>query len=599
MEKSSKTSVWLDRLRDAMDGFRGQSRPTLLVIAVAFVLIPALAVLQYRWIGQVSTAERERMNTTLRRAMMQMRNDADRAVTRAYEAFLLETRGGSPESLEERASRYDAWAESTPTRNLVKRFLISEDNGSGEPKLLAYAPDNMEFVPAEWPAEWKEFREPGFRGLMPRAANAIAARRICPDAQPDRNEPRRPGRTCGWAIAELNVEYAATHLLPPLVERYFGTDYYVEVAAESAPDKILFSSHAARLETPDLRESMLMPRPDLLWRDQRPRQNGKGRPPEPNFYARSQSLPPPPVPAFRPSEKRGNGPQPRPGLLEVRVKHHSGSVEASVERTRRLNLLVSLAILGVLAGCVVLLHRSASRERKLAQLQMDFIAGVSHELRTPLSAAKALSENLADGLVHSDPQVRYYGRLLRDQSQNLAEVVEQILRLAGIQSGRVNLHLQPVPLAEVLDRAVEAAGPDIEQAHRRLERDAQEPLPAVMADAASLTQCIRNLLSNAAKYGDRGAIKLCARRSPEPNSNQVWISVEDQGPGIEPREMRHLFKPFFRGRRAIDAQIHGLGLGLALVKRIVDAHSGNVEVLSKPGVGSRFTLRLPAAQTAD
>jgi signal transduction histidine kinase len=515
----------------------------------------------------------------------------DRELTNAYETFLFDRRFDDEHSPDVRGRRYHIWQENSRHRGMVRGFYLSDNSNGSEPTLYEWDTERETFNSIAWPEQFAELRvnEAG-RSPLNRSIPALVAPRFCRVDVPERNleGPRPIGTICGLAFAVLDEAYIAREMLPSAIERHLGADYVAQVIHEGPNATTVFSTSEDRITEPDLSTPLLEMHPEMFRRGFM-RRGGPPPPPPQQIILR----PPRPEPGWRPGG-------PEPGLWTLRVKHRSGSLASAVNRSRRLNLGVSGAIIAILAGCCVLLFRSSSRERRLAQLQMDFVAGVSHELRTPLAATKALSENLADGLVHQDEQVRYYGGLLRDQVHGLSEMVEQVLRIAGIQSDRAQFQFQSVPVPELLERAVEAAEPEIEQSHCRLESDIDPSLPPVNADPASLSHCIRNLLSNAAKYGgEKGNIRLSAYLGPNSFHNQVWISVEDNGPGIERSELRHVFEPFYRGQRAIAEQIHGMGLGLALVKRIMDAHSGAVEVDSSPGAGCRFTLRVPVAQTGD
>ena len=118
------------------------------------------------------------------------------------------------------------------------------------------------------------------------------------------------------------------------------------------------------------------------------------------------------------------------------IKHPAGSLEAAVESVRRRNLLVSTSILGVLGASMMLMAASMRRSQRLARQQMEFVAAVSHELRTPLAVVRAAGDNLADGVMHDEAQVRKYGELVRSEGRRLTEMVEQILEFAGIHSGQ-------------------------------------------------------------------------------------------------------------------------------------------------------------------
>jgi signal transduction histidine kinase len=274
------------------------------------------------------------------------------------------------------------------------------------------------------------------------------------------------------------------------------------------------------------------------------------------------------------------------------VTHPSGSLEAAVGKVRRRNLIVSSSILAILGVSIGVLVVSTRRAQDLARQQMEFVAAVSHELRTPLAVIRSAADNLADGVVHEDPQVRRYGALVRGEGLRLTEMVEQILELAGIHSGQRGFALVPVAVTPLVRDVVDSFATLIEEAGLAVEYDLADSLPPVAGDEQALRRVFQNLVGNAIKYGARGAwIGLRARAA----GREVQITVADRGIGIEAAEQPRIFEPFYRAPGVIAAQIHGAGLGLSLVQRIVEAHGGRITLRSAPGSGSEFTVHLPAA----
>ncbi len=241
---------------------------------------------------------------------------------------------------------------------------------------------------------------------------------------------------------------------------------------------------------------------------------------------------------------------------------------------------------------MALLVLSTRRAQELARQQMEFVAAVSHELRTPLAVIRSAGENLADGVVHDEQQVRKYGDLVRNEGRRLTEMVEQILEFAGIQSGQLGFALRPVQIASLLHDVVESSRALMDDAAISVEFAIAEHLPPVLGDEAALRRVFQNLVSNAIKYGRTGRwLGIRARQV----GREIRVTVSDRGIGIQPSAQPRIFEPFYRAPDVVAAQIQGAGLGLSLVKRIVEAHGGRIAVSSAPGSGSEFTVMLPAA----
>jgi signal transduction histidine kinase len=272
------------------------------------------------------------------------------------------------------------------------------------------------------------------------------------------------------------------------------------------------------------------------------------------------------------------------------VKHPSGSLEQAVNAVRRRNLIVSTSILGILGVSVGFLVLSTRRAQDLARQQIEFVATVSHELRTPLAVIRSAADNLADGVVNDEARIRQYGQLVRREGLRLTDLVEQILEFAGLQSGQRTMTARPVELSALLRDVAAAAESLAQPAGIAIELDIADNLPAVRGDAAALRRVFQNLVGNAIKYG-AGARWIGVRAAFTGGS--VEVSVTDRGIGIAAAEQGKIFDPFYRAPDVVAAQIQGAGLGLSLVKRIVEAHGGHVSLKSAPGAGSTFTVSLP------
>jgi len=287
---------------------------------------------------------------------------------------------------------------------------------------------------------------------------------------------------------------------------------------------------------------------------------------------------------------------PRPASAwRLVLQHTAGSLDAAVEHARRRNLWLSFSILGVLAAGVALVVVNAQRSQRLAAQQMDFVATVSHELRTPLTVIRSAAQNLSAGVVHDESQARRYGDLIETEGRRLTEMVEQVLEYSGMSGNRQLALARALDPGDLVKEVVESCESLFEPERIQPILDVGRDLPLVLADEGAIRRALHNLLTNALKYGADGQwIGVSVKRAGSRPKPEVQIAVIDHGRGIEPDDLAHIFEPFFRGRYALERQIHGSGLGLSLVARIAAAHGGRITVSSTPGQGSTFTIHLPA-----
>jgi signal transduction histidine kinase len=191
-------------------------------------------------------------------------------------------------------------------------------------------------------------------------------------------------------------------------------------------------------------------------------------------------------------------------------------------------------------------------------------------------------------------QVERYGGLIQHESEKLTALVEQVMQYASARAGRT-LHAarERIALAPLLASCAAANETLIREAGCEFVVEIASGLPAVSGDPLALERAVNNLLANATKYGADG--QWVALFAAPAAGGGVAIRVADRGAGIPADEQAHVFDAFFRGRRAVEDQVHGTGLGLNLVKGIVEAHGGTVTVKSDPGKGTEFRILLPAA----
>jgi signal transduction histidine kinase len=560
-------------------------------VGALFVLCGVLAVLQYRWIGEVTQAARERLRTGLQAGLNRLSRDFNNEIVTACRAVLPDRPPPTVESLtQETAARFAAAKKSGNSVQWFRRIAIAAPE-NGAAALYSLDPERGIFEPAEWPASWQTvrgriesrlareggpFTPPGDSGLvfdMPVFGT--------PDGLTRRPGPGFGRREIAWVVFELNLPYVRDVMLPELLQRHLeaggSLDYQIEVIPRNHPEEPLYLSDPKAGRIGDTADATVGLFDFQLGRG--PGGPGRG----PGGPGRGAGREP--------------GPPPESGRWQMIVRHRAGSLEAVVAQARWRNLAVAagvLLLLMVTAGALVRLTR---RTQALAELQMNFVAGVSHELRTPLTVIHTAAYNLRGRTAQNPAQVERYGELIQQESGRLKDLVEQVLRFASAAAGRVIHEREPVSVESVIEQTMESSRPAIQAAHCTVEKTVEDDLPPVLGDSLALRHALQNLVTNAVKYGarDENWIGIFASHSREHGGRAVEIRVADRGPGIPEDEQEHIFDPFFRGRRAVQDQVHGTGLGLNLAKKIVEAHGGTIRVKNGQPRGTEFIVRIPAA----
>ncbi|HCD37029.1 MAG TPA: PAS domain-containing sensor histidine kinase [Chlorobium sp.] len=247
---------------------------------------------------------------------------------------------------------------------------------------------------------------------------------------------------------------------------------------------------------------------------------------------------------------------------------------------------------GVFDGTVFVLN-DITRLRNLERIRRDFVSSVSHELRTPLTSIRGYTETLLDGAMHDAEHTEAFLRIIHQESEQLTALVNDVLDLSKIESGRIEYSFAPVSLMEVVERSMSTLAPQFAKKDVRLDLSIPADLPLVRGDASYLEIVVRNLLDNAVKYVDEhnGRIRLSAAK----RDGFVTLEVEDNGIGIAQKDLDRIFERFYRVDKARSRQLGGTGLGLSIVKHIVLAHKGDIKVRSRLNRGTAFTLTLPVA----
>jgi two-component system phosphate regulon sensor histidine kinase PhoR len=241
------------------------------------------------------------------------------------------------------------------------------------------------------------------------------------------------------------------------------------------------------------------------------------------------------------------------------------------------------------SGSVVVLH-DITEIRRLERARRDFVANVSHEFKTPLTAIQGFAETLLSGALEDADHNRRFLEIIREHAIRLGCLTEDLLKLAQIEAGKLDLHFQSIAIQSVIQACLETSRLRADQKNLTLTADSGADLPPVRGDAASLRQVLQNLLDNAVRYAPPGGhvwIRAGVR------DKEIVVSVTDEGPGIPKVEQERIFERFYRADAARSRESGGTGLGLSIAKHLVEAHGGRIRVESEVGHGATFQVFLP------
>lgn len=265
--------------------------------------------------------------------------------------------------------------------------------------------------------------------------------------------------------------------------------------------------------------------------------------------------------------------------------------EQFARRNFMVNLSSSAVVLLCLVGGVMLTLRTASREVRLSQMKSDFVSNVSHELRTPLASIRVFGEFLKYGKVKQPEKIKEYGTFIESESRRLTQLINNILDFSKIESNKKTFTFQYVSLTDLVNEVVEGFRTRLASTGMKIDVEvAGEGIPSITADRDAVTQVLYNLLDNAVKYSGESK-EIHVRLSHQ--QDYLAVAVRDYGVGIPVECQERIFEKFYRVSTGLIHDVKGSGLGLSIVKHIVEAHQGRVSVLSKPGEGSTFILSLP------
>lgn len=534
------------------------------LIALIAILLPVLAFLQYRWLGELSGLEQLRAQTNIRAATARFSTEFDGYLAGLYSSFLHLDRDAIAGT---RVSLTDAMRTLRP-EGLVRQLYVIDRQPNGQLASRELDASGREVGSDRWP-EWLGAPPAVAPGISGEAALPPALRRTLLDEVPAIVARQSTGGRDRWIVAVLDIDRIVNDLLPAMlagcIEGGIPVTYDVLVIRDDMPDHVVYRSRPGLARADFHPSNAAMPVFAIHGRDL--------------DIASAQTLMPDAA-AHR---------------WRMLIQPQSGALEAAVGAARLRNLAVGIGVLALVAVSVGLLFWSMHRVQRGQREQLELVARISHELRTPLSTITCAGENLADNLVTTAQETQYYGQLIRQEGRRLTKTLGDILLCCRLQARTDTvLTLRPTDVRSVVELALAECEVVASDQGVRIDRAVERGLPAVQGDGLALKVAIKNLLINAVKYGGGEPVRVSARSRRTGGAVDVLIEVEDHGPGIPADELSRIFEPFYRGRLAQNREIEGSGIGLSIVRQVVRLHGGRIRVSSVEPQGTRFTLQFRA-----
>lgn len=618
-----------------------------------------LAVLQYRWLGSVSEAEKKRLKEGLDASIENFISDFNEAFALLTNDFQIQVTNTEPDWSEQLNERFEDWKLNTMTPDLLEHvFVVRKKKERGETRINVFILKDGVLKAAEPDEDLEDWLDSYYQNIAPDEPTQTLGNLpdfqqnsfiSLPIKQMNMMQVTTPGTNNDiqlnlnvellddMVVLDLNDEYIKNTMIPAIAKRYFSESfedqYHVAILKDGEPKEFYYNNSpgvgfSETAFTADLSRPHIT---SFVFLDNTTEQmDHSGFPTNDSFqfsfkkaFTQTEDVLDSLVSADQISSinvfsssssnikirKADSGKTVtmkqdttinasfpglyRPDSWQIWLDFKSGSLDKFVAKTRNRNLAISFGILAVLGISVVLIVIFSQRSRDLAEQQMLFVAGVSHELRTPITVIRSAAENLKEGVVQTEERKKEYAELMLNEGRRLSDMVDQIMEFSGIQTGKRVYNFSEVDINNLMDSVLEDFKSVLAKANIQLEYSNTSKKETIYADRDAIYLSISNLLNNAIKFsGESKKIRLSVNEV-QPKDTQVAFIVQDYGMGIPDTEKSEVFKPFFRGKRPMENQVIGNGIGLSLVKKVAEAHGGEIRLKSEVGVGSTFILLIP------
>ncbi|MGD9630014.1 MAG: sensor histidine kinase [Pyrinomonadaceae bacterium] len=588
------------------------------VVAGVLGVLTLFIFLLYNWQLAASVAEREQMQRRVEVDTKAFADEFNREIQAAFFNFQVDPAKIAVGDASELDERHAFWQSNTAYPNLIQEFVAYTPEGGtfrySTGKILIPVPPEEQTNKLREEIENSDGLGPilddPYTLVVPLHAVNDRVEKIMIRRKPDELADRTIDlpKPDGYLIVRLSESVIKTKILPELAAKHFPSNEYAVAVADRAGNAVFQTASGASAD-PDAKAALFDLTPDsMIFFSNRELLPRRQKADEAANIILDQRV------ERRTSSTEANGSKGETFTIEMKeageqrrtavissttaggapwrlnVQHSSGSIDAYIQGERYKSFAIGLGIYLLLVGSIIAIVFSSLRAKAFAQRQIDFVSNVSHEFRTPLAVIYTAGENLADGIARDNDQVARYGDLIKGEGKKLSGMVEQILEFAGARSRKKQYNLSAGDVSAAVTNALADSKPLLKEGGFEVKTSVADTLPNAQIDREAIETAVRNLIQNAVKYSN-GTRWL--KVSTENGGGSIKIVVEDRGIGISAGDRKKIFEPFYRAKDVVDAQIHGNGLGLSLVKEIAEAHGGKVSVESEIGKGSRFLIEVP------